>query len=388
MEKVVKAFRQHFGTPEYLVRAPGRINFIGGHTDYHEGFVLPAAISRGIWMALRRNNSPNMVHVRALDREGASTFDLGAQPVTAEKWERYVKGLTAIMVEYLPEMAGYDLVFGGDLPIGAGLSSSAALCCGLAAGLNSLFGGSLDAMQLARIAQETEHRFAGVQCGLLDQLAILLSREGHALFLDCRSLEYRFIPLNLKNYSLVLVDSMVRHDHTESGYNTRVKETRAGLERIQQDFPHVIALRDVTKEMLRGLSEELSPKILARCLYVVAENERVQRAAHLLEGGQLEAFGELMFETHLGLRDLYQVSCPELDHIAELSAMFTGCLGARMVGGGFGGNLLAIVKSDAVDHYIGGILQRFSEHFGKKIQAREIELGNGLEVLPYLEQYG
>ncbi|MEM6268592.1 MAG: galactokinase [Bacteroidota bacterium] len=380
MEQVRQAFYEEFGEPELLVHSPGRINFIGGHTDYHEGFVLPAAIESGLGFVLRRNGTPDRARVRAMNVRAESHFDIGAVPATSEKWERYVKGMTVLMRERLPQLEGFDLVFGGDLPIGAGLSSSAALCCGLGLGLNALAGGNLDRLEIARLAQTAEHRYAGVKCGLLDQMAVLFAKPDYALFIDCRSQKFRAIPLALRDHALVLIDSRVRHDHAESGYNQRVAETAQGLAVIRKEYPHVAALRDVDQEMLRAVSEKMPPEVLARCLYVVAENRRVESAVEHLENGQLGEFGELMFETHLGLRDLYRVSCPELDFLAEMSALFSGCVGARMVGGGFGGNLLAIVERSAVDRYIGGITQRFAEHFGKSVAVRTIMMGAGATV--------
>lgn len=384
MQHVIQAFEQAQGAPSVIVRAPGRINFIGGHTDYHEGWVLPAAVGNAIHFAFRANGTESDYVVQSLDNGQMIQQRLGDLPVSGPGWAPYVMGLIETIRPLLPELKGFHCYLGGDLPQGAGLSSSAALTCGLAAGLNALAGGQLDRMRLAVLAQKAEQQYAQVQCGIMDQLAVLISQPGEAFLLDCRSLALRHIPARFPGYRIMLIDSGVKHADAASGYNTRRAEGEEGLQRIQSRFPEVKTLRDVTSGMLSVMGAEMPSEIFCRCAYVVAENARVQKAANYLAAGRLAAFGDLMFETHVGLRDLYRATCPELDFLAEMAAMYDGCLGARMIGGGFGGCLLAIVEEEKADAFSQGILQRYAARFGQNGRAIPVELGPGLAVSTHL----
>jgi len=377
------AFEQRFGAaPALVLRAPGRINLIGEHTDYNDGLVLPAAIDKEIRFALRLNGT-NRIRLAALDFD--ATYEVAVAdlaPLPAGHWANYQLGVVAGLLKRGAEVPGFDCAFGGDIPSGAGLSSSAAAECGVAWGLNKLLGLNLDTMTLAQISQMAEHEYAQVMCGLMDQFASLFGRAGHVVELDCRSLEYAYFPLDTAHARLVLCNSGVKHALGDSEYNTRRQECAQGVELMQKHNPAIKSLRDATLADIEAARAELGEVVAKRCRYVVEENLRVQDlTARLVAGKPLAEVGELLYASHAGLRDLYQVSCAELDVLERLAHHAPGCYGARMMGGGFGGCTLNLVASEEVDSFIGFMTKGYHEQLGLKLDTYVTNLADGVGEL-------
>jgi galactokinase len=341
-----EAFQQAFGyPPQGLFRAPGRVNLIGEHTDYNDGFVLPMAIDRAVWMAAALR-SDRQVRLRAvtLERDDAFTLD-GLQPDVEAHWSNYVRGVLALLERAGHRLQGMDLAYAGDVPIGSGLSSSAAVEVVGATAARHLFGLDISELELAQLCQRAEHEFAGTQCGLMDQLISVAGQEDHALLIDFRHLTWQPIPLP-PGMAVVVCDSGKRRGLVDSAYNERRRECEEGARRLG-----VTALRDLDVAAFEAQAGQLPPLLRKRCRHVVYENDRTVRAAEALRRGDASAFGELMNESHASLRDQYEVSCEELDVMAALAQSQPGCSGARMTGGGFGGCVVALVDRDAVEAF-------------------------------------
>jgi len=361
------------------VISPGRINLIGEHTDYNDGYVLPAAVQLHVYVHLRRNNSENKCTLFSNTLQAGLEADLeNLQP--GKGWENYVLGVLSEVKKRTPKLRGFDGRLDSDLPAGAGLSSSAALECGLAFGLNELFNLNLSPMEIIRLSQLAEHRFAGTQCGILDQFACVMGRKDHFILLDCRSMEYYYLPSNLGDYQLLLINSKISHSHSESGYNQRRKECQKGVAILQERFPGIRSLRDASLEHLQAVRDTLPQTIFRRCRYVIEENARVLKAVECLEHGDLEALGNLLTQTHRGLQELYEVSCPELDFLVENANTLPGVLGARMMGGGFGGCCLIMVHRDAFAEVQKHLLSAYFRSFDLKAEPLEVRLGDGVRL--------
>nr|HQV34366.1 galactokinase [Calditrichia bacterium] len=327
VSRIKQQFDRHFGGKPLLVRSPGRVNLIGEHTDYNDGFVLPAAIDKALYFALSLNGGKRGRLVAA-DYQGEFSFDAGhPEAVREPAWSNYLIGVVAQFKAAGIDVPGFDCVFGGDIPIGAGLSSSAALECGLAVGLNALLGAGLPPMQLIRMAQKAEHDFAGVQCGIMDQFACVFGREGQVVRLDCRSMDYQHFPFEAEDYRILLCDTRVSHSLAGSEYNQRRRECAEGVAILQRHHPAVKSLRDADPAMLEAHRQAFSDPVWRRCHYVVSEIARVEAACLDLAAGRLETFGEKMYETHRGLQHDYAVSCPELDFLVEATRDHPGVLG-------------------------------------------------------------
>ncbi|RZK36241.1 MAG: galactokinase [Hymenobacter sp.] len=377
------AFEQHFGAaPTLLVRAPGRINLIGEHTDYNDGLVLPAAIDREIRFALRLTDT-NRIRLAAIDLN--DTYEVAVadvKPLEQGHWANYQLGVVAGLLREGADIKGFDCAFGGNVPNGAGLSSSAAVECGVAWGLCEMLKLNLDRMKLAHIAQTAEHEYAKVMCGLMDQFASLFGRGGHVVELDCRSLEYCYFPFNTDDSRIVLCNSGVKHALADSEYNTRRKECARGVEVLQKRNPNIKSLRDATLPEIEAAKDELGEVIARRCRYVVEENQRViDFTKQLAEHGSLSQVGQLLYASHAGLRDDYQVSCPELDTLVELSRQAPGCFGARMMGGGFGGCTINLVATDKVKDFLAHMKQGYHDQLGLKLDTYVTTLADGVGEL-------
>lgn len=380
---LTSAFEQRFGAaPTLLLRAPGRINLIGEHTDYNDGLVLPAAIDKEIRFALRLNGT-DRVRLAALDLD--DTYEVAVAdiaPLPGGHWANYQLGVVAGLRQHGAEVPGFDCAFGGDIPGGAGLSSSAAVECGVAWGLNHLLGLGLDTMTMAQISQRAEHEYAKVMCGLMDQFASMFGRAGHVVELDCRSLEYAYFPLDTTHARLVLCNSGVKHALGDSEYNTRREECARGVEILQKHNPAIKSLRDATLADIAAARAELGEVVEKRCRYVVEENQRVKDlTARLVEGKPLEQVGELLYASHAGLRDLYQVSCAELDVLETLAHTAPGCYGARMMGGGFGGCTLNLVASEQVGQFIDFMTTGYHDKLGLQLDTYVTNLADGVGEL-------
>ena len=350
-QSIATAFQRHFGSAPLLVRAPGRVNLIGEHTDYNGGFVLPAAIDKEIYFAVGLNNRAD-ARLYSHDKDEHVVVPLDQVAPSQHLWANYLLGVVAQFQKLGIAVPGFDCVFGGNIPIGAGMSSSAAVECGLAFALNELLDAGLDRLTLALMGQAAEHEYAGVRSGLMDQFASLFGRAGHVVRLDCRSLEYEYLPFNAEAYHLVLCNSGVKHSLASSEYNTRRRECELGVALLQRYYPEVHTLRDATAAQLDRHREELGEIVYRRCQYVVQENRRVERTCQALLAGDMTTVGEQMYASHAGLRDQYEVSCRELDVLVQIAKTAPGVLGARMMGGGFGGCTINLVAAEQAPAFV------------------------------------
>jgi galactokinase len=348
-----------------VARAPGRVNLIGEHTDYNGGFVLPMAIELGIAVAARLH-AGREVRLHAADVGSTDAFSLDAPltPSSEHAWANYPRGVLWALLRAGVELGGMELAFGGDLPQGAGLSSSAALETATALAAQALLGFELDRPRMALLCQEAENDFVGMKCGIMDQSVCLMGRAGHALFLDCRSLQREHVPLALGEQVIAICHSGVKHALVASEYNRRRAECGAGVEAVCARFPAVQALRDVTLEQLAACAPAMSAAVLRRCRHVVTEDARVLASAEALRRGDLARFGSLMNASHDSLRDDYEVSCPEVDLLVDLARAVPGVLGARITGGGFGGCTVNLAARSALEPFRREVMGEYRRRTG------------------------
>jgi galactokinase len=334
-----------------VFRAPGRVNLIGEFTDYNDGFVMPAAVefSTTVTVTPRPDRMLGMHSSNMDQRREFALDDSDAQ--TAGDWTDYVRGVAVILERLGHRLQGADLEIHGNVPMGAGLSSSASIEVATALALIGVSGLSLGLKEIAELCQRAENEFAGSRCGIMDQFISCFGKAGHALLLDCRSLDFRQIPIP-PGVRLVICNTMVRHQHSSGEYNNRRADCEAGVRHFARVLPHVRALRDVTLAELSRYGEGLADTVYRRCRHVIGENARVERAAQALEQSDLDTLGSLMSESHRSLRDDFEVSCPELDLMVDLALASPGIRGARMTGGGFGGCAIALVENDRVDDFV------------------------------------
>lgn len=381
-KKLIRETSEHFGKlfnsqPEHIFLSPGRINIIGEHVDYNDGFVLPAAINKYICLAFSVNETSECTIV-AKDLNDAIKFDLNENLVPNKKmWVNYILGVLHQLKIRNLQMKGFNVVFSSTIPMGAGLSSSAALECGFGYALNKLFDFGLTKEDIALIGQKSEHTFVGVNCGIMDQFASVFGKKNKAIKLDCNTLEYEYHNADFKNYSLLLLDSNVKHTHLTSGYNDRRKEVEYGFALIKQAFPVVSTFRDCSEKMIFELEEELGPIIFKRCLFVVKEIQRVLDAVDALEQSDFKKLGKLMTETHQGLSTEYEVSCAEIDFLVNAVSNDKTVLGSRMMGGGFGGCSINLVEKGSENNLIERITQQYREAFGIELKAYKIKISKG-----------
>jgi galactokinase len=379
--KVRDAYKRLHGSEPLMFRSPGRINLIGEHTDYNNGFVMPAGIDREMIFAIGFSNT-GASSLHALKHGQTYSFDV-QNPVRVARplWANFMLGVLHKFNERGLLLKPLHCVVDGDVPTGAGLSSSAALECGFAFGVDHLHGFDLPRLDMVHIAQWSEHHYVGVMCGIMDQFASMMSVADKAFMLDCRSLQYNYFPLDLKEYTLVLCDTMVKHSLASSGYNTRRQECEQGVQVLQRYNPAIKSLRDVTAEEIQQHRSELGEIVYKRCLYVVEENARVAAAAGHLAAGDLEAFGQRMYESHLGLSGMYEVSCDELDYLFELAQQHPGVIGSRMMGGGFGGCTINLVRHSAIDGFVSTLHKAYRHKFGTEMAHYVVKLVNGTSIL-------
>jgi len=380
VQDVRARFRAAFGPERLAVRSPGRVNLIGEHTDYNEGFVLPAAIDRAITLVLAPNGGRRY---RLLAADLDETVE-AAPPVArppARGWSDYLLGVVDRLARRGIAVPGFDCAFGGDVPIGAGMSSSAAISAGLAFALDAAFACGLDRTALARVAQEAEHEFAGVRCGIMDQFVNLHGAAGHALRLDCRSLAHELVPFDFPDVRVVLCDTGVRHALAASQYNVRRRQCEAGVAALRRHEPAIRSLRDVGRGLLDAHGGELDPVVVRRCRFVLEENERLLAGCADLARGDLAAFGGRMAGSHAGLRDDYEVSCAELDALVELANEHPGVLGARMMGGGFGGCTINLVRADAVPSFAETVALAYRRRCGREARVFVTRIADGTAIV-------
>jgi len=348
ISEITSKFIDLFNSKPLLFRSPGRINIIGEHTDYNEGFVLPAAIDKEMVFAIYPNNLKTL-RAFAFDLEKFAEIPIpNIQRQTDNLWVNYLGGIIDQLRKKNISIEGIDVVVGGNIPIGAGMSSSAAMECGFIYALNSIFSLDLKTIEMVKMAQMAEHEFAGVKCGIMDQFAVMHGKEKMVMKLDCRSLDFRYEPLDLKDHTILLCDTKVKHNLASSEYNIRRQECEEGVQIVAKKFPDVKSLRDISLEQLEACKNDLNTTVYSRCKYVIEENIRLDKTCIALEKDELEIVGKMLFGSHAGLKNLYSVSCPELDQLVEIAQNTEGVAGARMMGGGFGGCTINILHKDSI----------------------------------------
>ena len=363
------------------VKAPGRINLIGEHTDYNNGFVMPAAIQKAATIFIEKRKD-SAIHLFAEDLQDSYTLNLDTVAKSSKDWANYIIGVIAQFQKVVTIPTGFTLRLKSDVPIGAGLSSSAAIECAVAFAINELFALGLDRMQLTKMAQKAEHEYAGVLCGIMDQFASMFGKKDQVILLDCKTMHYQYYPLKLANYDIVLLDTQIKHALASSEYNTRRAECEQGIVLIQQKYPSIKSLREVSMDMLNEcVDSSQMTKVYNRCKYVIEEIERTQAAAKDLQEGQLAAFGQKMFATHDGLSLLYEVSCPELDFLVKEVKDNPNIIGARMMGGGFGGCTINLIKKEATASVVQKLVASYHKTFQKNLLSYEVNIDDGASIL-------
>lgn len=369
--KVSEAFASHFGGEGTLYASAGRINLIGEHTDYNGGFVFPGAIDKAI-MADIRPNGTDKVNLYSIDLDESASFGLNEADAPSQQWARYVFGVCRETIKRGGSVKGFDAVFAGNVPLGAGLSSSAALESCFAFALNDLFNGNtIDKFELAKIGQSTEHNYCGVNCGIMDQFASVFGKKDCLIRLDCRSLEFEYFPFKLDGYRLVLVDSVVKHELVDSPYNKRRQSCENVARRLGID-----TLRDADMEMLDAVKTDISAEDYMRAKFVIEEKERVLDVCDALNRGDIETVGKLMYATHHGLSKDYEVSCEELDYLNDI-AKECGVTGSRIMGGGFGGCTINLVADGIYDNFIATVTEKFNARYGHQPKIYDVVISDG-----------
>ncbi|MDH6306136.1 galactokinase [Parabacteroides sp. PF5-5] len=380
VERVRKGFTNHFnGETGAVYASPGRINLIGEHTDYNGGFVFPGAIDKGMVAEIKLNGT-GKVRAVALDLNETAEFGLNENDLPAQGWAKYIYGVCREIIKRGGQISGFDTAFSGDVPLGAGMSSSAALESTYAFALNDLFSLGIDKFELAKIGQATEHNYVGVNCGIMDQFASIFGKEGSLMLLDCRSLEHKYYPFNPKGYKLVLLDTVVKHELASSAYNKRRQSCETVAAAIRRNHPEVEFLRDATMEMLNEVKADVSAEDYMRAEYVIEEVQRVMDVCAALEKGDYETVGDRMYGTHHGMSKLYEVSCEELDFLNDV-AKKCGVTGSRVMGGGFGGCTINLVKDELYDDFVKEAFRAYKEKFGREPKLYNVVISDGARKL-------
>lgn len=378
--QIVKKFEELFKNEPLLVRSPGRINLIGEHTDYNDGFVFPAAIDKEIHFAVAKNKA-NIFRFYALDLHESFEMKVENLAKSDTSWANYLLGVAAQFKKAGYELEGVDCVFGGDIPLGAGLSSSAAIENGFAFALKEILEAPVSKIQMIKMAQKAEHEYAGVMCGIMDQFASMNGKKDHAIKLDCRSLDFEYANIDLHDYEILLVNTNVKHELASSEYNTRRAECETGVQILQKYDNNITALRDVSLSLLQVHREEIDPIVYKRCEFVIKENLRVEDAFSALAKNDIKTLGALMFQSHEGLRDDYDVSCKELDLLFDMGKRSDGVIGSRMMGGGFGGCTINIVKKEKMNTFSEGVKNEYSKITGIEPEIYSVKITDGTGLI-------
>ena len=377
---VRQLFEKKFGNGYLVFRAPGRINLIGEHTDYNLGYVLPAAINKYIYLAIQPNETATY-HIHAADLREDASFDQKFRKNDLPGWARYPAGVIRELTGRGYQLKGFNAVFGGNIPSGAGLSSSAALEMAFALAINTMDKLELPPLELAKAGQQAEHHTVGVRCGIMDQFASVFGKPNQLIRLDCRDLNHTYYPFKSKDHTILLANTGVSHALAESAYNERRDQCEEGVRMLAREFSEVRSLRDVSPDMLRTVGKKLDPVILKRCEYVTEENERVIGACSALEKGDPAQTGEFMWSSHEGLRDKYEVSCEELDFLVDTARTIPGVKGARMMGGGFGGCTINLLETRHVESFKEIGSEKFFEQFKTRPEYYEVSIAEGAGIL-------
>ena len=374
-QKIHSKFVELYGEGGRIFASAGRINLIGEHTDYNGGYVFPGAIDKGI-IAEIKPNGKNTVRVYSLDYNEEAFFGLGEEDKPEKQWARYVFGVCRETIKRGGTVKGFDAVFAGDVPLGAGLSSSAALESCFAFALNELFQNGIDKFELAKIGQSTEHNYCGVNCGIMDQFASCFGKAGSLIRLNCKTLEYKYFPFKPKGYKLVLIDSCVKHELASSAYNKRRASCENAAAAIRKNHPEVEFLSDAKRVWLDEVREQIPEEDFLRAEYVIGEVQRVLDVCDALERDDYETVGEMMYQTHFGLSRLYEVSCEELDFLNKLARKMD-VTGSRVMGGGFGGCTINLVKDELYDSFIAEAKKQFAAKFGHEPKIYDVVVSDG-----------
>ena len=379
-QKIAEKFRTLFGTDGILYASAGRINLIGEHTDYNGGYVFPGAIDKVVAAAIKPNGT-NKVRAYSFDNQEMAEFGLNEEDKPERHWACYVFGVCREIQKRGGKVEGFDTVFSGDIPIGAGLSSSAALESTFAFALNDLFNdNAIDKFELAKIGQSTEHNYCGVNCGIMDQFASCFGKAGSLIRLNCKTLEYQYFPFDPKGYKLVLLDTCVKHSLASSAYNFRRQSCERAAAAIKKNHPEVDFLSDCKRVWLDEVRSEISEEDFIRSEYVIGEVQRVLDVCDALERGDYETVGELMYQTHFGLSRLYEVSCEELDFLNKLARKHE-VTGSRVMGGGFGGCTINLVKEELYDEFVSDAKKQFAAKYGHEPKVYDVVISDGARRL-------
>jgi galactokinase len=379
-DKIASLFKVKFNGEPIIIRSPGRINIIGEHTDYNEGFVLPAAIDKAIYVAISKRDDDE-IHLYADDFKEDFVGNINDIKKREILWANYVLGVVNELQNSGKTIGGFNAFVTSDLPIGAGISSSAALECATAFALNHIFNLQIEKIDLVKHAQKAEHNFAGVMCGIMDQFASMMGKKDHCIKLDCKTLDYEYFPLKLDGYRIVLLNTNVKHSLASSAYNARRQECEQAVAWVKEHEPNVYSLRDVTEEMLDKYVLTKDSLIDKRSRFVVKEIARLQKACKDLQNGNIQALGKKMFETHDGLSKDYEVSCKELDFLVDAVRDNENVLGARMMGGGFGGCTINIIKNEAVEELVKTISKLYFKETNLNLTAIIANIEEGASII-------
>ncbi len=375
LDVVRSTFKEKFETEGAVYFSPGRINLIGEHTDYNGGFVLPGAVDKGMLIEIKPNGT-DKVRAYSIDLKDYAEFGLNEADAPSAGWAKYIFGVVRELAKRGGEVKGFDTVFTGDVPLGAGMSSSAALESAYAFALNDIYGLNIDKKELVKVGQMTEHNYVGVKCGIMDQFASLFGKEGHLIKLDCSTMEYEYVPFNPKGYKVVLLDSVVKHALVGSPYNDRRLSCERVAAELNKKYPAVEFVCQATMDQLQAVKDVVSEEDYKRAEYAVGEAERLRTACDAMSKGDFETVGKMMYGTHWGMSKLYDVSCEELDFLATI-AEEAGVTGSRIMGGGFGGCTINIVKEELYDAFIAKAKKEFASKYGHEPKVYDVVIGDG-----------
>ncbi|MCQ2146356.1 MAG: galactokinase [Bacteroidales bacterium] len=364
-----------FGTGGDIYASAGRVNLIGEHTDYNGGYVFPGAIDKGIMLEIKPNGL-SKVQAYSLDYDEYCEFGLQEEDAPSQSWARYIFGVCRETIKRGGKVEAFSCVFAGDVPLGAGLSSSAALESAFAYALNELYSNNIDKFELAKIGQSTEHNYCGVKCGIMDQFASCFGKKGSLIRLNCKTLEYKYFPFDPQGYKLILIDSCVKHELASSAYNQRRQSCENAAAAIKKNHPEVDFLSDAKRVWLDEVRDQISQEDFLRAEYVIGEVQRVLDVCDALERGDYETVGEMMYQTHFGLSRLYEVSCEELDFLNKL-ARTSDVTGSRVMGGGFGGCTINLVKDELADVFVNAATEQFTAKFGHAPKIYDVVISDG-----------
>lgn len=377
--EVKSRFTEEFGADPIVIKAPGRINLIGEHTDYNNGFVLPAAVDQAIYLAVSKSGTAQSTLV-SLDMNETFSFMVDDfQPSQSVLWANYIMGVVAEIQKSGHEVEGFNMVFSGDVPQGSGMSSSAALECGTCFALNELLQLKIEKVDMVKMSQKAEHNYAGVMCGIMDQFASMMGAPDQALLLDCKSLAYQHFPIALTDHTIILCNSNVSHNLADSEYNIRRQQCEEGVAILQKSYPEIESLRDVTMDQLLAHQDEFSDVVFRRCKYVIEENDRVKKMTEAMSESRWATVGQILKVAQDGMRTEYEISCPEIDFMAGFANERSDVLGARMMGGGFGGCTINLVNKGSEDQFIDELNKAYQAEFKKEITPIKVLISDGVK---------